>query len=158
MLSDYKSVLSEVFCDVLMRYAFMFGEEYEKENFLPDNPDCLHVNVAYNGYKKGNIGIIAPIELCIEMAANVLGVDEENGNCLNDAKDTLEELANVVCGQFLTSAYGNEPTFNLSPPSISESDELTWIEVCEKDNSLAFMVEDTPVLIYLEGDREEEND
>ncbi|MGB9594706.1 MAG: chemotaxis protein CheX [Candidatus Poribacteria bacterium] len=150
MLNNHETILSEVFCDVLMRYAFMFGEECEKENFLPDNPDCLHVNIAYNGHKKGNIGIIAPIELCIEMASNVLGTDEEDENCVNDAKDTLEELANVVCGQFLTSAYGDEPIFNLSPPSVFESDELTWIEIRESDNSLAFMVEDAAVLIYLE--------
>jgi len=156
MLDEYKTVLSEVFCDVLMRYAFMFGEECEKESILLDNPDYLHVNVSFNGYKSGNIGILASPELCIEMAANVLGTDMEDDNCANDAKDALAELANVVCGQFLSSAYGSEPIFNLSPPSVSEVSELEWQEIYENDNSLTFMVEDNPALIYLDIEQEAE--
>jgi len=153
MLDEYKKILSEVFRDVLMRYAFMFGEECEKESIIPYNLDYLHVHVAFNGYYEGRIGIIAPAELCIEMAANVIGTDAEDDNCTDDAKDTFEELANVTCGQFLTGAYGDKPIFNLSPPSISEASELDWVEISENDDSVAFMIEDTPALIYLEIER-----
>jgi chemotaxis protein CheY-P-specific phosphatase CheC len=155
MLDEYKTTLSEVFRDVLMRYVFMFGEECEKESIMPDNFDYLHVHVAFNGYYEGRFGIIAPAQLCIEMSANVIGTDIEDDNCVDDAKDTFEELANIICGQFLTSAYGDEPIFNLSPPSISEADELSWVEIFENDDSLAFMIEDTPALIYLEIERDE---
>jgi chemotaxis protein CheY-P-specific phosphatase CheC len=154
MLDEYKTTLSEVFRDVLMKYAFMFGEECEKESIMPDNLDYLCVHVAFNGYCEGRVGIIAPAQLCIEMSANVIGTDIEDGDCLDDAKDTFAELANVICGQFLTCAYGDEPIFNLSPPSMSEAGELNWIEISENDDSLAFMVEDTPTLIYLEMERE----
>jgi chemotaxis protein CheY-P-specific phosphatase CheC len=153
MLDEYKTSLSEVFRDVLMRYAFMFGEECEKEGIMPDNPNYLHVHVAFNGYCEGRLGIIAPAQLCIEMAANVIGTDVEDENCTDDAKDTFEELANVICGQFLTGAYGDKPIFNLSPPSIYEAGELNWIEISENDDSLAFMIEDTPALIYLDMER-----
>lgn len=153
MLDEHKTILSEVSRDVLMRYVFMFGEECEKENIMPDNLDYLNVYVAFNGHCEGRVGIIAPAELCIEMAANVIGTDIEDCNCTDDAKDVFEELTNVICGQFLTGAYGDEPIFNLSPPSISEAGELNWVEISENDNSLAFMVEDTTVLIYLEIER-----
>lgn len=153
MLDEYKTSLSEVFRDVLMRYAFMFGEECEKEIIMPDNLDYLHVHVAFNGYCEGRLGIIAPAQLCIEMAANVIGTDVEDENCTDDAKDTFEELANVICGQFLTGTYGDKPIFNLSPPSISEAGELNWIEISENDDSLAFVIEDTPALIYLDMER-----
>jgi len=156
MVDEYKTTLSEVFRDVLMRYAFMFGEECEKEDLLPDSLGYLHVHVAFNGYKQGCIGILAPDELCVEMAANVLGTDMEDDNCADDAKDALEELANVVCGQFLTGAFGDEPIFNLSPPSIANAGELNWVEISENDDSLAFMVEDTPTLVYLKMEQEVE--
>jgi hypothetical protein len=40
---------------------------------------------------------------------------------------------------------------NLSPPLVSEADKSEWSEITDSDDSLAFMVEDLPALIYLEG-------
>jgi len=146
-----KMIFSEVFRDVLMRFAFMFGEECSKNELPPNDFDYIHVRVCFNGYKRGCIGILAPVELCDEMAANVLGTDMEDDNCAGDAVDTLEELTNIMSGQFLTGAYGSEPIFNLSPPLVSEADKSEWSEITDSDDSLAFMVEDLPALIYLEG-------
>jgi len=150
MQNEYKMILSEVFRDILMRFSFMFGEECAKNELPLNNLDYLHARICFNGHKHGCIGILAPVELCTEMAANVLGIDIEDDDCIMDSLDTFEELTNVVCGQFLTGAFGDNPVFNLSPPLVSKSDRAEWLEVADKDNSLAFMIEDEPTLIYLE--------
>jgi chemotaxis protein CheY-P-specific phosphatase CheC len=147
---------SKVFQEVLMRFLFMFGEGCDKDQLPLNNFDYLHARVCFNGYKRGCIGILAPVKLCIEMSSNVLGTDMEDDICTEDSVDTLEELANVVCGQFLTGAYGDSPIFSLSPPLVSETDEIAWSDIVDSDDSLAFMVEDTPTLIYLELEQEVE--
>jgi hypothetical protein len=156
MQNEYRMILSEVFRDVLMRFSFMFGEECAKNELPINNFDYQHARVGFSGSQYGCIGILAPIELCAEMAANVLGTDIEDDNCAEDSVDTLSELTNVVCGQFLIGAFGEKPVFNLTPPLVSEADRVEWLDVADKDNSLAFMIEDMPTLIYLEVKQEVE--
>lgn len=150
MQNNHKIMLSEVFRDVLMRFAFMFGEECSKDEFPLENVSCFHAKVSFTGNGLGSIGILAHEDLCVEMSANVLGTDVNENCCSEDAVDTLEELSNVLCGQFLTSAFGDKAIFNLTPPFVSVADTLEWTESLNKDESIAFMVEDYPALVYLE--------
>ncbi len=154
MKSEYKGILSEVFSDVLMRYAFMFGEECQKYE-LPENSDgYLHAQVKFYGHKSGTLGVITQRSLCFEMAANVLGIETEEENYDDEAEDTLEELINIVCGQFLTSAFGVEPIFNLFPPSVNELSEDDWCKYVLDDNTIGFIIEDTPAIIYIQVEQE----
>lgn len=149
MQQEHKTILSEVFREVLMRFAFMFGEECQKNEIPTQNPDCIHSKISFNGYICGSLSIMTSADLCVEMSANVLGMDAENDECLEDSFDTLEELLNVVCGQFLTSAFGDEMIFDLSPPLVSIADSNEWAELLKSFYSLAFMVEDYPALLYM---------
>lgn len=150
MENEYKEVLSEVFSDVLMKYAFMFGETCQKDD-LPENGDgYLHAYVSFYGYKSGVLGVITQKSLCFEMAANVLGIDPEEENSNDEAEDTLEELINIVCGQFLTATFGVDPIFNLFPPSVDELDEDDWRKYVSDNNTIGFVIEDTPAIIYVQ--------
>ncbi len=154
MKDEYKGILSEVFNDVLMKYAFMFGEECQKDE-LPENGDSyLHAQVSFYGHKSGVLGVITQKNLCFEMAANVLGIETEDENSNDEAKDTLEELINIVCGQFLTSAFGVEPIFNLFPPLVKELSEDDWWKYVSDDNTIGFVIEDAPAIIYMQIEQE----
>lgn len=154
MKVEYKDILSEVFSDVLMKYAFMFGEECQKDE-LPENGDgYLHAQIGFYGHKLGTLGVITQKSLCFEMAANVLGIETEEENSDDEASDTLEELINIVCGQFLTATFGVEPIFNLLPPSVNELDEDDWLKHIYDDNTIGFVIEDTPAIIYIQFEQE----
>ncbi len=150
MENNYKEILSEVFSDVLMKYAFMFGEECQKDE-LPENGDSyLHAQVRFYGHKSGILGVITAKNLCFEMAANVLGIETEEENSDDEAEDTLEELINIVCGQFLTATFGTEPVFNLFPPSVNEIDEDDWWKYVSDNDTVGFAIEDAPAIIYVQ--------
>jgi CheY-specific phosphatase CheX len=53
-----------------------------------------------------------------QLAANMLG-DEAQSNELME-RDSLGEIANVICGNALPAIYGFEPVFHLDAPSIVE--------------------------------------
>jgi len=148
-MQDNKEKLAQVFCDVLMNYAFMFGDESPKDELPNNGAVFLHATVGFRGHRKGTLGILTSDGLCNELAANVLGLELEEGISENDASDALKELINVVCGQFLTEIFGEEPIFDLLPPSVSQIDEITWRELVDNGNALGFMVEDAPVITYM---------
>jgi chemotaxis protein CheY-P-specific phosphatase CheC len=152
MQNEYKTVLADVFTNTLMRYAFMFGEVSPKSSLPENGGNYLHVTVNYNGNNSGIVGLSSSVDLCYQLAENVLGMDPNDEETMDLAFDTLKELANIVCGRYLTSAYGKERVFQLSPPSVSEMNKKEWNELAKREETVGFTIDDIPVLIYVIGD------
>ena len=148
MQNDYAVILSEVFCDILMNYAFMFGDECPKEEFPVDGDSHVHVTVSFSGDRSGLLGISTSPDLCVQLAANVLGLDPDDADSIDDASDALEELLNIVCGHFLTATFGDVPVFELSPPSVSEIGEAEWRSLIENEETIGIMIDDIPAIVY----------
>ena len=102
MESRYGEILSQVFCDVIMRYAFMFGDVAPKDELPVDGGHYLCAKVDFSGYRSGTLGISTTVDLCIQLAVNVLGMELDSNDSEDYAPDTLRELVNIMCGRFLT--------------------------------------------------------
>ncbi len=157
MKSEYETILTEVFCDVLMKYAFMFGDALPKDEFPPGDGDYMQAAITFSGHRSGALEISAPVDACVELAANVLGKDLDDDDSMDDAPDALKELINIVCGQFLTAAFGEGPVFDLLPPSISTMDETDWENLVDNEKTVGFMVEDAPAIVKIYVDQETES-
>lgn len=149
MQNEYRAVVTDVFCDVLLNFAFLFGDEFPKDEIEVDEADYLKITVTFSGDRKGTLGIATTTDLCSVLTANVLGEDPDDYEILDEnTSDALEELLNVVCGQFLTAAFGEEPVIDLSPPAASRISEAEWKNLVDNEETVSFMVEDVPALIY----------
>ena len=148
MQNEYAVILSEVFCNILMNYAFMFGDECAKDEFPANGDNYMHATVSFSGDRSGSLGISTSPDLCVQLAANILGLDPDDGDSIEDASDALKELLNIACGQFLTATFGDVPIFELSPPSVSEIDETEWKTLLENEETIGIMVDDVPAIVY----------
>ncbi len=141
------STVEDAFCDVLEKLAFAFAEPVAKDEL----PDCsgenVRVDVAFTGGMRGDLGIAVPRRLCDEMAANILGLEPDSVIESDQALDAVKEVASVVCGHVLTAVAGEEPVFDLSVPTARPLDEEGWVTLLDCDDCLAFMVDDSPVLV-----------
>jgi hypothetical protein len=61
--------------------------------------------------------------------------------------DALKELLNTICGQFITSMFGDEPVFDLTVPETKIISLDEWQESVDSGNFLSLNVEDEPILI-----------
>ena len=149
MSSNYKADLSEAFCGVIESVAFMFAEPVLNEDLGPADSDCLRATMSFDGSaRSGTISIAAPLNLCVDLATNILGLDPGADVGTTEASDALCELANVVCGRFLTNVAGDEPVFNLSIPEMSQLDAASWDEMARDAEALTFVVDDTsPMMV-----------
>lgn len=144
-----KIKLSEVLIDVLMKYCFMFGETCLKKDLPLEDGEYLLGKVTFNGYRSGEVGIIASEDLCINLSANVIGVDVGGKDSCEDVYDSLKELTNIVCGQFLTLHFGQEQIFDLSPPTVSVLDKGELLAMLESDDTIGLIVDDLSMLAYV---------
>ena len=149
MQSEYDTILSEVFCDVLINYAFMFGDPAPKDELLTSGTGYLRTTVSFKGHQSGIIGVSTPTDLGVQLAANVLGLESDEDDSIENALDAIKELLNIVCGQFLTSAFGDEPVFDLLPPASLKIDKAEWDELLKSEETMGFVVEDEPAILYV---------
>jgi len=153
MQNEYGEVLTEVFSDTLLRYAFMFGDEFPKDEISVDDADYLSITVGFSGERSGTLGISTSTDLCAVLTSNVLGNDPDDYESFDDStSDALKELINVVCGQFLTAAFGEDPVIDMSPPAVSEIDEAEWKSLIDNKDTISFMIEDVPALVYVSAE------
>jgi len=142
-------MLGEVFCDVLEKLAFMFGEPVSREELPEPGPENVRAAMTFSGNMSGSLALAVPADMCVEIAANVLGMDPDDEIVASRGIDALKEVLNVVCGQVLTAIAGEEPIFDLSVPSVETLDPDGWNNLLNESTTAPFLVDDRPVLLQL---------
>lgn len=150
MTVEHGATLEGVLSDILEKQAFVFAEACPVEDLKAEAEDYLHATIAFEGPLCGLLGLATSRDLCAELAANMLGIEPDDAVAEEDASDALKELLNVVCGQFLTALYGNEPVFQLSIPKVETFGQADWEKRKALPNGIGFAVDDeAPLIAYL---------
>ena len=152
MTEERRESVAEVFTDVIEKMAFMFGETAEDGEFPTEFPDGYKAQLSFSGHADGTLILLAPQTICAELAANMLGVDEDEVDA-SAAADALGELLNVLCGNLLTKLAGSDPIFDLAVPSVNPAAAHDWTAVLERPDAVAFLVDDQPLIVGLAADK-----
>lgn len=145
-----QETLNSVLADVLEKQAFMFAEPAEGEELETPDGVSFQAAMSFSGPYTGKIVLAAPIEMCREIAANVLGIEPDEEISESSARDSLKEVLNVLCGNLLTELAGSEPEFDISIPSTGEVDPGNWSELSADPACVHYMVDEYPTLVILE--------
>ncbi len=152
MQANCKDVVTEVFVSVMEKTAFMFGEPAEKEDLPLSGQAFVQATMSFSGPLRGQLVMAVPKDSCVEIAANVLGMDAEEGFVAERAMDSLKEILNVTCGHILTAMAGEEPVFDLSIPEVQDADEASVKALARDERTLGFVADDCLVLLRLTMD------
>lgn len=114
-------ILTTIFSEVLADLAFMFTDE-EPGDMTPGDR-WLETTMGYRGRHTGVLRLRCTREFSMKLAANLLGLDTDDADTEHSAHDAVKELMNIVCGQFITAAFGTQELFNLTIPQVVELPE-----------------------------------
>lgn len=104
---------------VLNQFAFLASEE-TPDAAAPGTPGMEGV-MTYHGPEHGRVRCWCTPGFARELCCNVLGIDPSEQLQPATLTDAVGEFLNIVCGQLLTSWYGTEAVFSLSPPQVSSA-------------------------------------
>lgn len=135
--------------DVLEQMAFLFADECSEDEMCQTPEDSLSARMEFSGERKGSVSLVAPGDLCRELAVNMLGTEAENLSS-SMIMDALREVLNMACGRFLTDRYGLEPVFDLTVPKVTRLDAAGWEEMMNLENTIRLIAEDYPLLASIE--------
>ncbi|MBN2106483.1 MAG: hypothetical protein JW832_03595 [Deltaproteobacteria bacterium] len=130
----------------------MFCEELEKKDVCNPDEDFLKATMVFSGHHGGALDIIVPRQLTPALVYNILGMDEDDIIESDIAEDALKELLNTLCGRMLPALFTDVETFDLHPPEISSFTKQQWLEMLHRENTIAFAIEDSPVLLNVHFD------
>lgn len=149
MKTDPMEALRDGFCEALETLAFMFAEPVDKGELPTEHAEFIQVKMGFSGQLDGTIVLLVPAVMPIHIAANVLGMEPDDEFVVERGIDAVKEVLNVTCGRFLTLYAGESPVFDLSVPATSQCDAQSWQDMLKAPNTLAFLVDDVPVLLAL---------
>lgn len=142
-----ENIIKQVIKKVAEEFAFMFAEEEDETDYWLYN-EHVKAEMGFSGEAEGVIIIIAPEELCRNMACNVLGIDNEEEIDLS-SEDALCEFLNIFCGNLLTEVYGENAVFDLYPPK-AEKIQLAELEnLLGKEDFISILIDDFPSFIIV---------
>lgn len=141
------SALDEVVGAVLETFAFVFPEVSDEiVTDTAEKTDLLRADISFQGAVTGSLSIVAPLSVCSDMAANVMGVDIDDEDIPQRAADTLAEIANITAGHLCTRLERHAPT-HLLPPVVSRASEMLGSsELC---TTRCYLIDEEPVTVQV---------
>lgn len=139
--------LDTVLVPVLETFAFVSPEPLENE--APPRPegDMMCATITFSGAVGGTMNIYASQNLCVELAANILGIDPTDEDAYLKGADTLGEISNIAAGHVATLIEPSRQT-DLYPPVVSRIGYSEWDRMRES-GARVYLVEDEPILVTL---------
>ena len=80
--------------------------------------DRISAIVSFKGPFSGCLVVSLNPQMLSQLSSNMLGDAEQSNESLE--RDSLGEIANVICGNALPAIYGFEPVFHLDAPQMLE--------------------------------------
>lgn len=153
-----KPVLLEVLTEILEQFAFVFVEEEPGPVEPPENDAPLLAEISFSSQRlSGKLVLAASQPLCLEVAQNVLGEDDQGSLPWNASRNALQEVVNIACGNILARLYGTQEMFELSVPTCKEISAERWRKLAQQEGTIQLSAEEEPLVLQLiqeQGEKE----
>ena len=148
-IEDAKQAMADTLTDVLQNMTFAFVESPEDETLPTDESEFLHATIKFTGPSSGEMGIAVSQDLCAELAAGILGLEPDEDEVKESISDTLGELLNVTCGNFITTMFGENQLVSQSIPQVQTLDSNGWKSLVARSETVKFMVDEVPLIAHV---------
>ena len=136
MKEQLNNIISQVAVDTLEKLAFIFSFQ-EDERDSCEFSSVTAAIISFTGPFTGELVITFPITALPELAANMLGLDDEDEVSLDQQHDALKETINIICGNILPAVFGKQFIFNMGSPEIIDEAEAIKKAVKNDDETMA---------------------
>jgi len=134
---------------IMEEAAFLFSDDLPADARPDVDWKPIGAQIHYVGDdRKGALRVWADVAMVRTLAANMLGLEEDDPSGAIQIGDALAELLNTIAGNVLTDAWGNALVFHLDIPA--KLDAAGWSKDVDAP-ALWFSVEGHPFFILEES-------
>jgi hypothetical protein len=157
-LADYKGALLSAVAEVAENSLFAFADASDEAAFdaaaaaSNTDGDWLRACIHFTGPIGGQFALTVPAALARHLCAAFAGAETPDDIGEGDLIDFTGELANMMCGTWLTRACRHN-AFNLTPPCVRRGgpDRATGGVTGEVDSASFYLaIDDTPIRLEID--------
>ena len=113
---NYRQILFDTAQRILQDAAFAFIDPADEDGASLDPGPFMACSVAFAGPFRGAMALASGARLAATLAANMLGVDEDDPDATRKKADALGEILNMICGNVLPEIAGARAEFAITAP------------------------------------------
>ncbi len=136
--------LVHVVLQILGDLAFMLTDDQPAQE--SQAPAWLAGEISYHGAHSGTLYCWCTREFATRLAANLLGIEADQGAAQDEAADAVREFLNVLCGQLVTEWHGRQTVLDLSIPTVGSCPAPPDLAGSEPRYACRLSVEGQPLL------------
>jgi hypothetical protein len=151
--AEHENALREAVVDVAESSFFAFAAPLDPGAFaaLAAGASAWYATtVAFTGDLHGAIEVVVPEGLAASLVGGFLGADPGEPVEPDALRDGMGELANMICGTWLTRAR-RDGRFTLSPPGVSRCEAAPAAGGAGEDAAVHVSVNDLPLRVVVRG-------
>ena len=143
-----RDVLTKASVLALENWGMMMIDPCEiADDLFPDNEHLYLTAMQFHGVMNGSIAILGTQGFAESLCRNLLGREPGEAIEATECEDALQELTNVLSGNFLTEAYGDDTVFDLVYPTLRKLTFENKDHILHNKLTLCFMADDNPVAV-----------
>jgi chemotaxis protein CheY-P-specific phosphatase CheC len=134
-----------------LAFLFSFADEARMDAFAGP---AVAAKVEFNGLFSGSLALRMSSSVLAELAANMLGLDDEEETNQELHLDAFKEMLNVICGNLLPALVGQEAEFSIEAPQIIADDgNGEAIQFQQAASIVRLMLEDgyCDLILFIDG-------
>ena len=153
-MDSIAEIAEQTITRVLEGAAFIFTDPLAESDIpLLQTWEADGVSLKFKGKPTGMMHLWVSEGFACSIAANMLGIDMESEIAKEKGLDALKELLNMIVGNLMTAAFGEEPVFELGLPeridrslleSHGDNPHAIWLQA--DDNPVLFLIEIDPAV------------
>ncbi len=150
-MNDADHPMHSTFLRVLEDWAMMLVDEDKLDFSVFDRDQPFYIShVDVHGAFHGTISVVAQRPFLTALAQSLLGADEPESVSEGEIRDAFKEMGNVLAGNFLTAAYGEEESFDILNPRVLDIAAADFETLTHAPQSYIAMADETPVCVTFE--------
>lgn len=160
---DSRQALFDTAQAVFEQAAFAVFDSPEETDGNPPAEEPSHFTlVKFEGPFFGCVVLAAGCRLAMMIAANMLGVEEDDPDAAEKTRDALGEISNMICGNLLPALAGAKPEFRIEAPEHISEEEYRRMRAAATPDSgaaISFSIENcaAELSLFLSGSPSGEN-
>lgn len=145
-MTNEQHPLKDTALKVLEDWGMMLVDQVEPSTTLFELDNPLYMSwINLHGVVSGALSIVAQEGFMKTLANNLLGIEGEISQ--DEYRDAFKEMSNVLAGNFITAAYGEDTVFDLINPNVEIIDSKELEKFISRKIVFSFLADEHPVAV-----------
>lgn len=145
------TAIMEVSLVALEDWGMMLAEPMDEvPEDLQEGEGAYQFTMTFAGPINGKVSGVCSHSFVESLCRNLLGLSEDQDPSEDDCLDSLKEMANVLTGNFVTAAFGEDIVFDLVLPDVKRVNDNSVKTFCEKDGVKYYVADDCGMALNVE--------